>query len=123
MEADRVNYACAAKDRGEGMVFTRRRFLGVLAALAAKSQAAAADGREYHVSAQGSDHQEGTRSRPLRTISAAAARALPGDTITVHEGVYRERVAPPRAGASDDRRITYQAAPGERVEISGAAQP
>jgi alpha-L-arabinofuranosidase len=107
-----------------GMV-TRRSFLGALPAIvgAAKSglaAKAAAAPAEYHVAPQGNDKQDGTRNRPLRTISAAAGRAVPGDTITVHEGVYRERVAPPRSGASDDRRIVYQAAPGEHVEITGA---
>ena len=56
----------------------------------------------------------------LRTISAAALRAQPGDVITVHEGVYRERVSPPRGGESDAKRIVYQAAPGEKVEIKGS---
>ena len=86
----------------------------------AKSEVLGAGVREYHVSPHGDDKYEGTISRPLRTISAAAARAHAGDTITVHEGVYRERVAPPRGGTSDENRITYQAAPDERVEISGA---
>lgn len=72
------------------------------------------------MSPSGDDRYEGTIRRPLRTISAAAARAQAGDTITVHEGIYRERVAPPRGGISDLDRIVYQAAPGERVEISGA---
>jgi alpha-N-arabinofuranosidase len=56
----------------------------------------------------------------LLTISAAAALAQPGDVITVHAGIYRERVTPPRGGPSDARRIVYQAAPGERVKITGA---
>jgi alpha-N-arabinofuranosidase len=43
-----------------------------------------------------------------------------GDVITVHAGVYRERIAPPRGGASDRKRIVYQAAPGENVEIKGS---
>jgi len=38
----------------------------------------------------------------------------------VHEGIYRERVAPPRGGASENQRIVYRAAPGEHVVISGA---
>lgn len=103
-------------------MFTRRRFLAAIPALygVAHSEAMAGTIREYHVSPRGNDHDEGTRGRPLRTISAAAARAQAGDTVTVHEGVYRERVAPPRGGSSEARRITYQAAPGERVEISGA---
>ncbi len=76
--------------------------------------------REFHVSVDGSDQNDGTASQPYRTISAAARAAQPGDVITVHAGVYRERVAPPRGGESDDRRIVYQAAPGERVEIKGS---
>ena len=62
----------------------------------------------------------GTQAAPLRTIQRAAELAQPGDTITVHEGVYRERVNPPRGGESDAKRIVYQAAPGEQVEIKGS---
>ena len=35
--------------------------------------------------------------------------------ITVHQGVYRERINPPRGGKSDEKRIVYRAAPGETV--------
>ena len=107
-------------------MLTRRKFLGALApvcALARSSRLAAAlvaRGREYHVSVDGNDAHDGSAGRPLRTIAAAADRAYPGDTVTVHEGVYRERVSPPRGGKSDGERIVYRAAPGERVEISGA---
>ena len=63
---------------------------------------------------------DGSASRPLRTISAAALTGQPGDTVTVHAGIYRERVDPPRGGESDTKRITYQAAPGEKVTITGS---
>lgn len=76
--------------------------------------------REYHVSVNGDDTNDGAVSSMLRTISSAALRAQPGDVITVHEGVYRERVSPPRGGESDAKRIVYQAAPGEKVEIKGS---
>ncbi len=78
--------------------------------------------REYHVSTTGDDAHDGSAARPLRTISAAAALAGPGDVITVHQGVYRERVSPPRGGTGGDpgQRITYQAAPGEKVVIKGS---
>lgn len=76
--------------------------------------------REYHVSVKGKDTNVGSLSAPLRTIQAAADKAMPGDVITVHEGIYRERVVPPRGGESDEKRIIYQAAPGERVVISGS---
>ena len=106
-------------------MFSRRTFLGALPALLSLMRkpllaAAHPTAREYHVSVSGNDNHEGSASMPLRTISAAAARAYPGDTITVHAGVYRERVAPPRGGASEANRVVYQAAPGERVVITGA---
>ncbi|MHC4739932.1 MAG: right-handed parallel beta-helix repeat-containing protein [Planctomycetota bacterium] len=76
--------------------------------------------REYHVSKSGSDTNDGSASRPFKTISAAAQVAQGGDTITVHKGVYRERINPPRGGISDDKRIVYQAAAGEKVIIKGS---
>ena len=75
---------------------------------------------EYHVSVSGDDANDGSAARPLRTISAAAQLAQPGDTITVHEGLYREYINPPRGGDSDAKRIVYQAAAGEIVEIKGS---
>jgi alpha-N-arabinofuranosidase len=77
-------------------------------------------GREYHVSAGGNDANDGSPSAMLKTVSAAALLAQPGDVITVHEGVYRERVNPPRGGESQTKPIVYQAAPGEKVEIKGS---
>lgn len=76
--------------------------------------------REYHVSVKGKDTNVGSLSAPLRTIQAAADNAMPGDVITVHEGVYRERVVPPRGGESDGKRIVYQSAEGEQVVITGS---
>jgi hypothetical protein len=76
--------------------------------------------REYHVAVAGSDKNDGSASSPLKTISAAAKLAQPGDTVTVHEGTYRERITPPRGGESNARRIVYQAAAGERVVIKGS---
>jgi hypothetical protein len=87
-------------------------------ALALFAQSAAAT--EFHVSVNGDDSNDGSAARPLRTISAAAKLAQPGDTITVHAGAYRERVTPPRGGESDAKRIVYQAAPGEEVHIKGS---
>ena len=75
---------------------------------------------EYHVSTAGLDTNPGTQPKPFKTISAAAEIAQPGDTITVHEGVYRERINPPRGGTSDKKRITYQAAKNEKVVIKGS---
>jgi len=57
---------------------------------------------EYHVSTSGLDGNNGSKSKPFKTISAAAKVARSGDVITVHKGVYRERVNPPRGGESDN---------------------
>jgi hypothetical protein len=92
--------------------------LGLFVILGLISQVAFA--AEFHVSISGNDSNRGTKSAPLRTIQRAADLAQPGDTITVHEGVYRERINPPRGGTSDRRRIVYRAAPGARVEIKGS---
>lgn len=75
---------------------------------------------EYHVSTGGNDAGDGTREAPFRTVQRAADAVQPGDVVTVHAGVYRERVDPPRGGDSEARRITYRAAPGERVVLTGS---
>ncbi|QBG49144.1 carbohydrate-binding protein [Verrucomicrobia bacterium S94] len=75
---------------------------------------------EYHVSTQGNDAYSGTKSRPFKTISKGAEVAQPGDTVIVHEGVYREEINPPRGGTSDKQRIVYRAAKGENVVIKGS---
>jgi hypothetical protein len=50
--------------------------------------------REIHVATCGSDAAPGTAANPLRTINYAAQKAMPGDTVTVHGGTYREWVTP-----------------------------
>ncbi|WP_315093384.1 right-handed parallel beta-helix repeat-containing protein [uncultured Cellulomonas sp.] len=77
-----------------------------------------------HVTTTGSDRADGSADAPFRTINRAAQAAMPGDTVAVHEGVYREWVNPLRGGTVDAP-ITYQAAVGpdgrfEPVTISGA---
>ena len=96
----------------------RHRFL-IISTLVAAGWAGAT---EYHVSLKGKDGDPGSAKKPLRTIQAAANLAMPGDTITVHKGIYRERIDPPRGGASEEERIVYRAAPGEKVSITGAEE-
>jgi len=79
-----------------------------------------ANARDFHVSPTGDDTNDASPAKSLKTISAAAAKAQPGDVITVHEGIYRERIDPPRGGESDAKRIVYQAASGEKVTIKGS---
>jgi hypothetical protein len=94
----------------------RKLAITVLAGLLIQSLSA----EEYHVCVNGNDDNDGSTSKPFRTISAAAGVAQPGDVISVHEGTYRERVTPPRGGVSDSKRIVYQAAKCEKVVIKGS---
>ena len=76
---------------------------------------------EYHVKPTGSDVACGDAEHPFATISKAAQMASPGDTVIVHEGVYREQVDPKRGGLSEHERITYCGAEGEaRPVIKGS---
>ena len=74
----------------------------------------------YHVSKQGDDRASGTAEAPFLTINHAAALAVAGDTVVVHEGTYREWVDPKNSGWNEAARITFEAAPGERVVIKGS---
>jgi len=75
---------------------------------------------EYHVAKNGNDTNKGTELSPFKSISKAVEYATAGDTITVHQGTYREWINPVRGGESDKKRIVYRAATGEKVEIKGS---
>lgn len=75
----------------------------------------------YHVNAQtGKDYFDGSETSPFKTINKAASIAMPGDTVIVHDGVYREWVDPQNSGLNEQARITYMAAPGEHPVIKGS---
>lgn len=76
--------------------------------------------REFHVSVTGNDNNSGSLEKPFKSISTAASIALPGDIITIHEGIYREQINPPKGGNSFSEPIIYQAARGEKVIIKGS---
>jgi len=80
----------------------------------------AGSAREIHVATTGQDTAPGTPEQPLRTISAAAQLAEPGDSVTVQAGTYRERVKPARGGTSERQRVVYRTAPNEEVVIKGS---
>ena len=74
----------------------------------------------YYVSQKNKTPGTGTKDDPFRTIGQAARIAMPGDTVLIGEGVYREWVDPQNGGLGNNQRITYLAAKGERPVISGA---
>jgi hypothetical protein len=73
-----------------------------------------------HVAKTGNDANAGTAAAPFLTIGKAAKTAVAGDVILIHEGTYREYVNPSVGGTSDAARITYKAAPSERVFVKGS---
>ena len=76
--------------------------------------ASAATALELHVAITGDDANDGSLQHPFRTVQHAATQSQSGDTVTVHAGVYRERVHPSTSG------VVFQAAPGDAVTISGS---
>lgn len=71
------------------------------------------------VSTSGDDTAAGTDEKPMRTIGHAAEMAMPGDTVLVRAGVYRERVSPPRGG-KPGKPITYRGEKLGKVFIRGS---
>ena len=56
------------------------------------------------------DTNAGTREAPLKTISAAAARAVAGDQVVVRPGVYRDRRSGERRSGDTSKRRVAQTA-------------
>ncbi|NQE00578.1 hypothetical protein HP420_17485, partial [Staphylococcus xylosus] len=48
--------------------------------------------------------------------------AQPGDSIIVHEGIYREEITHINTGLSESRRISFEAAKDEQVIIKGSEE-
>lgn len=76
--------------------------------------------KEFHVAKNGSNKNSGTKKKPFLNIQAAADIAQPGDIVIVHEGIYRESIVPKNGGLSENNRITYTAASGEKVTLKGS---
>ncbi|MGY0411918.1 right-handed parallel beta-helix repeat-containing protein [Staphylococcus sp. mip270_02] len=75
-----------------------------------------------HVDKKGSDCGLGNVESPLLTIDKAASVAQPGDSIIVHEGIYREEITHINTGLSESRRISFEAAKDEQVIIKGSEE-
>lgn len=74
----------------------------------------------YYVSQKNAAPGDGTKENPFRTIGQAADVAMPGDTVIIGSGTYREWVNPKNGGLGNNQRITYINAEGEHPVISGA---
>jgi hypothetical protein len=79
----------------------------------------AAGGNIYYVSTSGSDNNAGTLSAPWRTIQKAANVLVPGDTVYVRGGTYKELVTIRVSGSSSGGYIQFQNYMGETPVIDG----
>lgn len=80
--------------------------------------------KTYYVSkaANACDSNPGTLEEPFATINQAAQLLLPGERVVIGAGVYDEFVQPARGGESAASMISYEAAPNERVVLTGAKE-
>lgn len=79
-------------------------------------------GHTYYVSPSGQDTVGGRSPRaPFRHIQKCADVMVPGDTCLVLSGTYEETVVPARSGTAE-LPITYRAAAGAEVTVSGASR-
>ncbi|MEE1736855.1 right-handed parallel beta-helix repeat-containing protein [Streptomyces sp. BE147] len=78
-------------------------------------------GEVYYVAPSGRDSNKGTRTgRAFQHIQRCADVMQPGDTCLIQSGTYDETVVPARSGTAG-LPITYRAAPGAKVTLSGTA--
>ena len=82
-------------------------------------------GRALFVSLEGNDEQDGSWTKPFRTIARGIAAATPGDTIFVRAGTYKDpsdesMVMLRNKNGTADAWITLAGYPGERPVIDGS---
>lgn len=75
-------------------------------------------GKTIYVDAiAGNDTNDGAEDAPYQSISAAASQLLPGDTLIVKDGIYREKIAFPSGTKKNP--IAIKAAEGAQPVICG----
>lgn len=87
-------------------------------ALATRSPATSPAPR-YYVAPDGEDSNAGTISAPWETLQKAADTAVPGSTVLVREGVYRQRVEMNVSGSAAEGPVTFRNYPGEHPILDG----
>jgi len=77
--------------------------------------------KEYFVSLNGNDQNQGIKKLPFQSIFKASGTAMPGDTITIFGGDYRlsSQFRPLHSGLPA-KWILYRAAPNESVVFDGS---
>lgn len=74
--------------------------------------------KTIYVAKNGNDQNNGTKSKPFRTLKKAAAEATAGTTVFIREGTYKEKLAIKHSGTKS-KPIRFQAYQKEKVVLSG----
>ncbi|MEN2766268.1 right-handed parallel beta-helix repeat-containing protein [Ornithinibacillus xuwenensis] len=72
-----------------------------------------------YVALNGDDENNGTKSKPFRTLEKAASVAQAGTTVYIREGTYHEKLVVKHSG-TDSNPIIFSAYQDEKVVISGS---
>lgn len=99
------------------MLVATVRVLLLVLGLCSAASAATYEVAQQH--AKATDDGPGTAGQPWKTLTAAARRVSPGDTVVIRGGVYRERVEVKASGTAEQP-IRFVAATGEHVIVTGA---
>ncbi|WP_440706424.1 right-handed parallel beta-helix repeat-containing protein [Heyndrickxia oleronia] len=70
------------------------------------------------VAPTGNDHNEGSKSKPFRTLKKAASEAKPGTTVYIRKGTYHESLVIRHRGTKS-KPIKFKAYKNEKVVLSG----
>ncbi len=77
---------------------------------------------DYYVSTGAGRFGDGSKERPFKTISEAAAIAKAGDTVLVAPGIYREWVDPKNPGSDKEHPVIYRSVEPLGAVITGAEE-
>jgi hypothetical protein len=88
-------------------------------AQASPSACSAGDGLQRYVANDGDDGADGSSRTPWLTIQHAASSAVPGTTVNIRGGVYKESVRVEVSG-EPCKPIIFRSAPGETAIVDGS---
>ncbi|KQL50534.1 hypothetical protein AN964_23030 [Heyndrickxia shackletonii] len=74
--------------------------------------------KPIYVALNGNDHNDGSKSKPFRTLEKAAEEATAGTTVFIREGTYNEKLAVKHSGTKS-KPIIFKAYKKEKVVLSG----
>ncbi len=78
--------------------------------------------QDLYVATDGNDENDGSITKPFRTLTKAASEAEAGTTVHIHEGIYEEQLVIQHSGTKSNG-VIFQPYHDEEVILSGANIP